>query len=732
VVVVAAVRQVVAAQGFALSREQRQVLDQLVGEGRAIESVEGPPGTGKTTLMRAARVAWETGGHRVAGAATAAKAAQELAAQSGIASRTVEQWVWAIEHAGGLASVDKLVLDEANLTDDRDRLALYREAARTGTEIVEVHDPQQLRTPGCGSMAGYIHAYLEGARLIDNRRQRNEDERAALALYREGRHHEALTRWHDLGQVIATRESADGVAAMVAEWLRRAEGAPDAHTRAEGLLMVAATNDMVDRLNTAVQAIRDEEAQLGEGRDFAMPGGRSLRFHVGDQVLVRRNDRTQQAVAGEAVLNGYQGVVTDITAGGVGVAWRQPGDHAGQDLHTAVCSPAYIADGGLELGYCLTAHKAEGATIGAAWTRPDGSRNEGSVLVWAPGLDRAGLYVAASRDRGQALIYGALDVLEGEREQLLYGAPRDQAEITDRAIAALAAHADATADNPNDRPVLADLDRVLADPATLCAERAERDEEVEQGETPRVEQENAASWPEPAVALARADEDDLDREVDDRNLEQQLDLAGAEASGLSPHAVPGRGRDDERSPAPIRADPTSQPDPTVDVDEADGAETSVGVSAEQRERWVQLSDRLLWARLDDDPAVAAAAEAEHVAYVAELGPRRVAQLRQDDADELAGTLDRWRREAAGEQDAAADAGIGPSVEPAGADDFRSVTDDAIERARQTLREIAAARADEQARAEEERREQLNRWYEQDREAEQERERDDGEAFGIDY
>ena len=150
-VVTVAVAQVEAAQGFALSGEQRYVLDQLVGEGRAIESVEGPPGTGKTTLMRAARVAWETGGFRVAGAATAAKAAQELTAQSGIAARTVEQWVWAIEHAGGLAGVDKLVLDEANLTDDRDRLVLYREAARTGTEIVEVHDPQQLRTPGCGS-----------------------------------------------------------------------------------------------------------------------------------------------------------------------------------------------------------------------------------------------------------------------------------------------------------------------------------------------------------------------------------------------------------------------------------------------------------------------------------------------------------------------------------------------------------------------------------------------------
>lgn len=49
----------------------------------------GPPGTGKTMLMRAAQVAWTGQGYRVAGAATAAVAAQNLAAESGIASRTV-------------------------------------------------------------------------------------------------------------------------------------------------------------------------------------------------------------------------------------------------------------------------------------------------------------------------------------------------------------------------------------------------------------------------------------------------------------------------------------------------------------------------------------------------------------------------------------------------------------------------------------------------------------------
>lgn len=605
VVLAAAVAQVETAQGYALAGEQREVLARVVGEGRVIESVEGPPGTGKTTLMRAARVAWEAQGWRVAGAATSATASQKLAGESGIASRTVAQWVWAIDHGSGLGGVDKLVLDEANLTDDRDRLLLYREAARTGTEIVEVHDPQQLRTPGCGSLAGYIHAQLAGPRLTENRRQRSEDERAALALYREGRHQEALGRWDALGQVVATTSSEQAVAAMVAEWLRRAEGAPDPHTRAEGLLMVAATNDMVDRLNAGVQAVRDAEGQLGAGRDFALPGGRSVSFHVGDQVLIRRNDRTQQAVSGEAVLNGYHGTVTDVTSAGVAVAWRQPGDTAGQVPHTAVCSPSYIAEGGLELGYALTAHKAEGTTVGAGWAGPDGFRNDGTVLVWAPGMDRAGLYVAASRDRGQTLLYGALDVLEGEREQRVYGTPRDQAEITTRAIAALAARADATAANPDDRPVLADLGRVPAEPGGGQARQPGPSSPVEQSLV----------------------------EESERRTEQRDGHAG----------VVGRDRD-------------LDPGLAADVD------LTVDITAEQRQRWTELGDRAAQALIADDAEAARAVRGERDAYAAGLGPGRVARLAQDDREQLAATLARWDRE---RSPAAADVADGPS-EGAGA------------------------------------------------------------------
>lgn len=586
-----AVGVVETAQGFPLSGEQRAVLHRVVTTGRAVEAVEGPPGTGKTTLMRAARVAWEAAGYAVAGAATAAVAAQNLAAESGIGSRTVAQWLWRIDHRDGLAGIDVLVLDEANLTSDRDRAKLYTAAAEAGTKIVEVGDPQQLRGVGVGSMFGYLHSMLGGPRLTENRRQRQVDERAALAAFRDGRHAESLHTWARLGEVVATETSDEAVAAMVAAWLRLRAGAPDPHTLTAGLLMLAATNEQVARINDATQAVRQARGELGAGTSYRLPGGGETRFHVGDLVLIRRNDRRQQAVTGDTVLNGYRGVVTVITGEGVEVAWRDPAADPDAEPSTAVLSPGYIAQGGLELGYALTAHKAEGLTVDGQWLRPDGSRNHGSVLVYGPGMDNPGLYVSLSRDKGQAILFGARAELEGEREELVYGPPRNQHELTDRVIAALAERAAATADNANDRPVLVDLGQAPADPTSTGA--------VSGTDTTQPAPQAAVPVPQP---------------VDPPDRDQPADRPG-------------------RSQPPPLSPPAPEPLPE---------RVPVTVTDEQRQRWQDMVRRSVAARVAHDRDAYRALQAQRRDLIAQLGPERVEVLRAESHERAMQHLQRRR------------------------------------------------------------------------------------------
>ena len=65
-----------AQQGYQLSGEQRAAVEATTASGAGLGAIEGPAGTGKTTMMRAARIAYEAAGYTVGGAATAAVAAQ--------------------------------------------------------------------------------------------------------------------------------------------------------------------------------------------------------------------------------------------------------------------------------------------------------------------------------------------------------------------------------------------------------------------------------------------------------------------------------------------------------------------------------------------------------------------------------------------------------------------------------------------------------------------------------
>ncbi|MBT2234431.1 MobF family relaxase [Nonomuraea sp. NEAU-A123] len=412
--------------------EQRAVLERILCAGHGVEAIIGVPGAGKTTLMAAARTAYESRGLVVQGAATAAVAAATLRAESGIGTDTIATWLLRIQHGPGLAGVDVLVVDEAAMVDDRQLAALLDDAERHGTKVVLLGDPKQLRAVGVGGGFAAIHRQVDGLALRHNRRQRDPLERKALELFRAGQRRQALHTWAAGGRVRTEAGADDTMARLIADWAatRRpylTNGGPQTHDELAGLLVLAGTNEAVNRLNLAARAIRRELCELsGPDRIYRLAGGASIALAVGDHVRVRKNDyRARRGEGPVDVLNGYRGCITALDhRHGVQVEWRRTGPD-GAALVREWVSPAYIAVGGLSYGTVMTVAAAQGL-------------NSQHTLIYGLGLDPHTLYTAMSRDRQSAHLYLPRELLENDADRLRHGPTRGPADELQRALAAYA------------------------------------------------------------------------------------------------------------------------------------------------------------------------------------------------------------------------------------------------------------------------------------------------------
>ena len=134
-----------------LSTEQVRALGHITG-GADLAAVVGHAGTGKSTLLGAARAVWAAAGYRVRGAALSGIAAEGLQQGAGIASRTIaallHQWR---EGREKLTAGDVLVIDEAGMVGSRDLAALLAAVRAAGAKLVLVGDAEQLQPIAAGA-----------------------------------------------------------------------------------------------------------------------------------------------------------------------------------------------------------------------------------------------------------------------------------------------------------------------------------------------------------------------------------------------------------------------------------------------------------------------------------------------------------------------------------------------------------------------------------------------------
>lgn len=481
---------------FRMSGEQRALTLRFLTAGHGVDAARGNAGTGKTTIMSAARIGWEAAGLRVSGAATAAVAASKLQAESGIASATVATWLMDIRDGGRrMADTDVLVLEEAAMMDDRDVAELLTAAAAHGVKVVEIGDWAQLKAIGVGGGFKRTHEIVDGLELIENRRQKDAVERAALEAWLDGGRRTALSMLAEHGRVHAVRTPDDAYAAMLGAWkdtVALLEG--DVHDQIEDLVVLAARNSDVEVLNGGARELRKKAGELTGGHTYALAGGERLELAAGDVIRIKRNDYRTRRGGDVDVLNGYRGQVTYASRGGVAVEWRRPAEDGGYAVERAWITADQIADGALMHGYAMTIAAAQGLTCDY-------------TMVYGVGADANSLYPALSRDRIATHLWLPADVVESEDVRRRLGEARSEQELLERAVAA---YADSLENDSDDRMVSDELAPAPdAQPVAPIPHQVQPEHErvVDDAAQRRGEQERAETvqeHPEPAESAVQA------------------------------------------------------------------------------------------------------------------------------------------------------------------------------------------------------------------------------------
>ncbi len=355
-----------------LSEEQKTAIERIAGPAR-IAAVVGRAGAGKTTMMKAAREAWELAGYRVVGGALAGKAAEGLEKEAGIESRTLASWELRWNRGrDGLDEKTIFVMDEAGMVASRQMAGFVDAVVRAGAKIVLVGDPEQLQPIGAGAAFRAIVDRIGYAELETIYRQREDWMRKASLDLARGNVEKALVAYQEERRLLGSLLKSEAVEKLIADWDRD-------YDQTKTTLILAHLRRDVRMLNVMAREKLVERGIVGEGKIFKTADG-ERRFDAGDQIVFLKNEGSL------GVKNGMIGQVVEAQPNRI-VAMVGEGDHR---RYVVVEQRFY---NNLDHGYATTIHKSQGATVDRV-----------KVLA-SLSLDRHLTYVAMTRHREDLQLY---------------------------------------------------------------------------------------------------------------------------------------------------------------------------------------------------------------------------------------------------------------------------------------------------------------------------------------
>jgi len=380
------------ARGRVLGEDQAVALAAISVSGRVVDVLVGPAGAGKTTAMSALRRAWEKehGAGSVVGLAPSAVAAQVLADDLGIATENTAKW-WQnhLVHGTTFEAGQLVIIDEASLAGTASLDRITHEVEKAGAKALLVGDWGQLQSVDAGGSFGMlVHARDDASELHDLHRFTHAWEKSTSLQLRQGRA-EAIDTLIEHGRITAG-EAETMIDAAYTAWQR---------DLAAGLasILVAETHETVTTLNARARADRIIDGQVNSAREVALHDGTAA--SEGDLVITRHNDRRLRN--GRAwVRNGSRWIVSAVREDG-SVSIRPAARRFGGGI---VLPADYVAEH-LDLGYAITAHRAQGVTT------------QTSHVVVTPTTTRENFYVSMTRGAEGNHAYVAVDREDHEHSE---------------------------------------------------------------------------------------------------------------------------------------------------------------------------------------------------------------------------------------------------------------------------------------------------------------------------
>lgn len=372
--------------GTGLSTEQETAIRHLTSREQ-LSCVIGVAGAGKSTMLNAAREAWEASGYKVYGAALAGKAAEGLQQSSGIQSRTLASWELSWENEVNQLESEKsvLVIDEAAMVGSRQLSRIIHHAKERGAKVCLIGDHLQLQAIEAGAVFRNITDKVKPAVLSEVYRQKENWQKQASKDFGQGNTQKALNAYLEKGRIEFNEAHKDTIKALASDYLNdfwQSDNKPSqlalAHRKAD-----------VKAINKTIRDMRKEAGELQDGITYKTAHG-NREFATGDRILFSRNDKDL------GVKNGMLGTVAKTEKGHLTVTLDDKASD-GQERSLNLATAEY---NDFTHGYTVTIHKSQGATVDKSYVLASRSMNS-SIS-----------YVAMTRHKQQTKLYGSREEFE--------------------------------------------------------------------------------------------------------------------------------------------------------------------------------------------------------------------------------------------------------------------------------------------------------------------------------